>query len=175
MARKSKLTESQWLDVQRRHLGGEKIRRLAREFGVGESTIRDRISAQCAEIKTVAHQMVTAEQRFNALPISAQISAQSLADDLRAISTHLAGAAKYGAMTAHRLSQMAHAETDKIDPTAPLGEGGAATVKTAAVLLGVANEAAKTGLNLLNANKDMARQDNDDVPSGLEHFYGADA
>ena len=62
-----------------------------------------------------------------------------------------------GAMTAHRLSQMAHAETDKIDPMAPL-EASVGTIKSTAVLLGVANEAAKTGLNLLAANKDRVAQ-----------------
>lgn len=42
-----------------------------------------RISTHSAEIKEVANQIVAAEQRFNALPVSAQVSARSLIDEVR--------------------------------------------------------------------------------------------
>lgn len=173
MARPSKLSEKQWAEIERRHLAGETIRSLGREFKVSESTIRDRISAQCAEIKSVAKQIVDTDARLQALPVSAQVSARSLADDLKAISTHLASAAKFGSMTAHRLSAIAHAQSDQIDETASLEENAAA-VKSVVVMTGAANEAAKISLNLLAANKDASRTATIPAPAGLGHFYGED-
>jgi hypothetical protein len=157
MARKSPLTDKQWAEIEKRLLAGEKCRVLSREFGVAESTIRTRLSAQTAQIKAVAHQMVAAEEAFKSLPISAQISAQSLIDDLRAISTHLAGAAKFGAMTAHRLNGIAHQHAQDLDDVEPSME----KLGTVAKLSAVANEAAKTGLNLLSANKDQITKMNE--------------
>lgn len=46
--------------------------------------IQLRISTQSVEIKQVANQIVAAEQRFNALPVSAQVSALILIEELRA-------------------------------------------------------------------------------------------
>jgi hypothetical protein len=175
MARPSKLTDKQWEEIERRHIKGESIRSLAREFKVSESTIRDRISAQCAEIKAVANQIITAEERFSALPVSAQVSARSLVDDLKAISGHLASAAKFGSMTAHRLSVIAHAQTDLIDEAASFGENAAALQSVMAMTKG-ANEAATIGINLLRANKETVDGLNNQAaaraPSGLSHFYG---
>lgn len=152
MGRPSKLTDKQWTEVERRHVNGEKIRALAREYGVAEGSIRARVSTQTSEIKAVAHQIVAAEERFNALPVSAQVSAQSLVNELRAISGHLASAARYGSMTAHRLSVIAHGQTDLIDESASL-DANADALKSVMALTRGANEAATIGLNLLAANK----------------------
>ncbi len=163
MARKSPLSNTQWGEIEKRLLAGEKIRALAREYGVAESTIRTRLSAQIAQIKNVANQVIDAEIALNSLPISAQISAQSLINDLRAISTHLAGAAKYGAITAHRLNGIANMQLDKIDESElhiP-DSNSIQVVKTISALTDVANRSAQTGLNLLNANKDMIKKENE--------------
>ena len=167
MARPSKLTDKQWAEVERRHLKGEKARALAREFGVSEGAIRLRVSTQSAEIKEVANQIIAVEERFNSLPVSAQISARSLADELRAISKHLASAAKFGSMTAHRLSAIAHAQTDRLDDAASLEENTEALKSVMAMTKG-ANDAAAIGLNLLAANKDMVKNANaEDSPAAL--------
>lgn len=164
MARPSKLTEKQWAEIQRRYLAGEKVRALAREFGVSEGAIRARVVAQCAEIKEVAHQIVATEERFSALPVSAQVSARTLANELREISSHLASAAKYGAMTAHRLSSIAHQQTDKIDEAADINENAGA-IKAVMALTRGANDAATIGLNLLAANKDQVKRINESGPT----------
>lgn len=160
MARPSKLTEAQWAEIGRRLAKGESVSALAREYGVSKATISGRFSERLETIKGVAKQVAEAEIAFASLPVSEQCSVRTLADELKGISKHLAAAARYGAMTAHRLSQMAHAETDKIDPAAPIAESVGA-IKTAAVLIGVSNEAAKTGLNLLAANKDAVAKINE--------------
>lgn len=174
MGRPSKLTEKQWDEIGRRLVDGEAARSLAREFGVSEAAVRKRVGTQTAQIKTVANQMVAAEVAFNALPVSAQISAQNLANKLRSISDHLAGAANYGAATAHRLAGLAHAKVQEIDGAAPLDAKSLESLKGVAVLTKMSNDAAATGLNLLNANKETVKslEESDESPPSLEDFYG---
>ena len=171
MARPSKLTDKQWSEVERRHLAGETLRGLAKEFGVTDTAIRKRISSQTKEIKEVAAQIVATEQRFAALPVSSQISARTLADELKAISHHMASAAKYSAMTSHRLSALANVETDKIDDANPLSNEAA--LKGVAALTRMSNDAAVVPLGLMNANKEMLKEQPSDnlKPMTLEEFY----
>ena len=176
MGRPSKLTEKQWAEIAERMATCESVRALAREFGVSEAAIRLRLSAQVEKIKVVANQIVTTEASIKALPISAQITAHNLADQLRSISGHLAGAANFGAATAHRLSGIVHAKVQEIDDAAPLNTESMESLKVVAVLTRMANEASDIGVNLLKANKD-AMDDLNKVtrqrpPSGLNHFYG---
>lgn len=154
MGRPSKLTEQQWHKIGKRLLGGEKARPLAKEFGVSESAIRLRFSAAHKSANAVANQIVNAEQALRALPVSAQLTALNLADELRAISMHLAGAAKFGSATAHRLAGIAHAKVQEIDDAAPLDAESLESLKGVAVLTRMANDASQIGVNLLAANKD---------------------
>lgn len=155
MGRPSKLTEKQWKEFERRHLAGEKLRPLAREFGISESAARERVSAQSKAIKSIANQIVETEQKLAALPITAQIHAKALADQLRSISSHLASAANYGAMTAHRIAGIVHSKIDQIDDFNPTGDDDSMTaLKQIAGLTRIANESADIGLNLLRANKE---------------------
>lgn len=156
MGRKSKLTDAQWTEIERRVVEGESKRALAEKFGVTEAAVRQRIGSHAKEIKALAEQIVNTEQRLSALPIASQITTQNLAAKLRAISDNIASAAHYGAMTAHRLAGMAHAETKKVNE-ANLPESVEA-LKSVAVLTGMANEASKIPLNLLAANKEAAKE-----------------
>lgn len=160
MGRKSLLTEKQWAEVKQRLLDGEAGRVLAREFGISETAIRKRLSSQCEQIKTVANQVFTAEVAFKALPISSQISAKTLVEQLHSISGHLAGAANYGAATAHRLSGIAHSKVQEIDDAAPLNAEGIESLKGVAVLTKMANDASEIGVNLLRANKETVDEAN---------------
>jgi uncharacterized membrane protein YgaE (UPF0421/DUF939 family) len=174
MGRKSKLTDEQWAQIKSRLLEGESGRALAEEYGVSETAIRKKVSSQVSEIKTVANQLASAQTALSKLPISSQISAQTLAQRLMSISNHLASAADYGAATAHRLAGIAHMKAAEIDDSAPITEEGVQTLKGIAVLSRMANEASDIGINLLKANKDVtADAGREDVPTSLDHFYGA--
>ncbi len=155
MGRKSKLTAEQWLIVERRMVEGESIRALAREYGVAESSIRQRKTTQVAEIRNAATALVAAERTIASLPISAQISAHTLAARLRAISDSLAGAAQMGAATAHRLSAIANSQVAKVDDADP--SKSMDMLRDVAVLTKMANEASTIGLNLLSANKEIVK------------------
>ena len=161
MGRKSSLTEKQWHEIGQRLLAGEAGRVLAREFGISETAIRKRFGSQNKQIKEVANQVVAAEIAFKALPVSSQISAQNLIDELRAVSMHLAGAAKYGSATAHRLAGIAHGKVQEIDDAMPLDAESLESLKGIAVLTRMANESSQIGINLLNANKDRIKRIDD--------------
>lgn len=162
MGRKSKLSPEQWAEVDRRIFEGESIRALAREHGISEATIRDRISkiGKQENVQVVAGKIVEAQRSLAALPISAQITAQNLAARLLSISDNLASAAEYGAKTAHRLNALANSEVGKVDDANPLGKESLEAMRGVSAMTKLANEAAATGLNLLAANKDMMKSIN---------------
>lgn len=153
MGRPSKLTDAQWEQIGKRLLAGESAASLAREFKVSTGLISQRFSKRTQAVKSTADKIVEAERALSFLNVSEQIAARNLADDLKAISEHLAGAARYGAATAHRLSGIAHGKVAEIDDAAPLGEN-IESLKNVAVLTRMANEASEIGVNLLKANKD---------------------
>lgn len=159
MGRKSSLTDKQWVEIGERLLKGEAGRVLAREFGISEAAIRKRFGAQTKQIKDVANQLVAAETAFQDLPVSAQISARTLADELKAISNHLASAARYGAMTSHRLMGIAHGQVEKIDDAEP--EKSTESLLRIVALTKTANTSAEIGLRLLQANKDSMQADDE--------------
>ena len=158
MARPSKLTDAQWAAIEARFLAGESARAIAREFDVSEAAIRKRfgsqqsISSQSSQVRTVAEKLADAQIALAALPKHQQPAAITLADELRSISGHLAAAARYGSATAHRLQALAHGEVQKIDDVDPLQPESVEVLKGISALTRLANDAAATGLNLLNAN-----------------------
>lgn len=158
MARPSKLTESQWHDIEKRMLAGEKAAALAKEYGVDRAAITRKVTPSVRNVKTVANQLLNAETALKQLPITQQIATLSLVDELRAISTNLASAAKYGAVNANRLSNLANQQLNTVtDENLMTGEGLIA-LKTVSALTDLANEASKVPLGLLNANKDQVQK-----------------
>jgi len=162
MARPSKLTDAQWEKIGKRLLAGESASSLAREFGVSKAAISGRFSERLKNVKDAANQIVAAESALSKLNVSEQLAARSLADDLKAISEHLAGAARYGAATAHRLSGIAHSKVAEIDDVDPLNVESMESLKGIAILTKMANTASEIPLNLLKANKEIV----DDMNKG---------
>lgn len=157
MGRKSKLTDAQWAEIKKRLLAGESRNSLSREFGVSGPAITQRLSKKIVSVKDVANQIVSADLALRNLPREDQLEALSLADDLRAISTHLASAGKFGAATAHRLSGIAHSKVQEIDDAAPLTDESLNALKSISALTRLANDASQIPLNLLAANKEAVK------------------
>lgn len=157
MARQSKLTPEQWAEVETRLAEGESRRSLAREFGVSEGAIRQRVPTQTTQqVRTAAEKLAEGRLAVSALPtVADQYTATSLADKLVSISSSIASAAELGAKTAHRLHALANAEVDRVDDTDPLGSMDA--LRGVGVLTKLANDSASIALNLLNANKGMVQ------------------
>lgn len=172
MGRPSKLTPAQWTEIERRLLAGETARKLGPEFGLAESAIRKRFGArfgaQSARVQTAARKLAAANAAMDeantaleALPLAQRQIAITLADDLREISRHLAGAARYNSATAHRLAGIAHAKVQEIDDAAPLTDESVAALKGVGALTRLSNEAAHIGLNLLKASEETIREHNE--------------
>lgn len=93
---------------------------------------------------------------FAALPVSLQVPTRSLIEDLKGISLHLAGAAKFGAATSHRLAGIANAQVAKIDDSNPMESQE--VLQGISALTKMANEAGAMGMGLIAANKDTAKR-----------------
>ena len=171
MGRPAKLTEKQWDIIRKRVIDGEKAGDLAKEYGVSRALISGRCQKRLETAKAVANQLVAAETALRAMPVSDQLLTLNLADELRAISMHAAGAAKYGMATAHRLAGIAHGIVQRVDDADPMES--MEHLKAVAVIGKIANDQAHIGLNLLAANKDKAlAAEQQDTPTGLDFFYG---
>lgn len=162
MSRPPALTPQQQDEVRARLAAGEGPRALAREYGVGDATIR-RLSAHSARVRTVAEKVAEAQSALAALPIAQQHQALSLADKLRSISDNLAAAAMHGAATAHRLNALANAEVAKVADAEPLKS--LESLRGVSVLSKLANESAAVALGMLAANKGRAHEDPPETPT----------
>ncbi len=163
MSRPPALTPEQQEEVRRRLAGGEGVRALAREFKVGDATIR-RLSAHSAQIRQVAETVAAAQTALAALPMPQQHAALSLAEKLRSISMSYASAAELGAKTAHRFHALANSEAQKVDDINPLSPESMEAMKGIAVLTKLGNEALVPASNLLAANKDTVQKLNSERP-----------
>lgn len=152
MARPSKISDEQLAKIWERHLAGETLSALAKEYGMSKSSLSARLEGKKEGLKGLAQELVDVETKISALPVPQQKAVRNFADDLKDISYHLAGSAKYGAMNSHRLNQIANLQLDKIDETDPMKTPQ--HVQAVAALTDVANEASKTPINLIKAVKD---------------------
>lgn len=162
MARPSKLSEAKWEELKRRLLAGEKAADLAREYGVSPSAISMRVSKRIETVKSVANQILDADKALKQLPVAEQIMTITLVDELKAISTHLAGAGRFAAASAHRLAGIAHEQVQQIDDAQP--EKTLAAIQRFGALTKMSNEASHIPMNLLAANKDVMKVAQKDVP-----------
>lgn len=166
MGRPSKLSPDQWKEVERRALAGETLRSLAREFGVDEAAIRRRVSPHTPQVRRIAEKLADAQTELAALPVVQQYAALSLADELRQIATSLAGAARAGSDTAHRLAVVANKKVQDLKDSDPLDAKNLETLKGVAALTKLANEAGAMGAGLLSAHKDRMKPPQDEEGDG---------
>lgn len=155
MARPSKLTPAQWVEIERRAAEGETQSSLAREFGVSVSTISGRVSVVSETVRKVAEKVAVAQTALASLPVAQQYTAIGLAEKLRNISSSLASAAELGAATAHRLHALANSEVAKVDDADPMASID--SLKNVGVLTKLANDSSHIALNLLASNKDRTK------------------
>lgn len=149
------LSEGQLQEAQRLNFLGKSERAIAAGFGVTNGALRNkRITATTQEAKAAAADLARAEQRMAALPFVAQVAARQLAVELQAVSMNMASAAKFGSMTANRLSQAAHGATEQLDPAEHVDSPtNMPALRDVLVYTDGANKAAQIPLSLLNANK----------------------
>ena len=156
MARPSKLTDAQWEIIGKRLLAGESAASLAREFKVSKASVSVRFSKRIETVKEVAKQIVETDRAISFLNVSERVEAFSLADDLKAMSSHLASAGKFGSMIANRCKSIAYTEALKIDEVDPMATPE--RMKSVKAMLELANTASTLPVNLLTANKEYVQK-----------------
>lgn len=174
MARPSNLTPAQWSEAVARVAKGESQADVARSLGVSKSALSKHVSKRSETIESVAHQVVAADVAFKSLPIADQFIAAGIIDDLKAISTHLASAAKFGAASAHRLSMLANRQLETVNESKPMESMD--ELRTVGALTELANKASTIPLNLLAANKKTVERINDTPPDekvSIEDYLAA--
>jgi hypothetical protein len=72
--RRSKLTNTQWEEIERRLVFYESCRALGREFGISEAAIRKRLSTQVKEMQALASSMIAWQRSIEKFDLSTQIS-----------------------------------------------------------------------------------------------------
>jgi len=151
VGRPSKLSSVQEREILQRLAAGESNRSVAKDFNVGEATIRRIFSAQVPKVKDVAQRLAVAEKELESMPVSAQRATRTLADQLKDIGTNLASAARFGSATASRLAELAHGQLDGIQ--APDGSLDGGKMLNIGILTRTANEAAVPALRLVVATQ----------------------
>jgi hypothetical protein len=163
--RPSKLTPQQLAEITQRLAAGESRRALAREYGVTEGAIRQRVPTQTTQqVRTAAQKLAEGRLAVASLPtVAEQYTAVSLTDKLVNISRSLASAAELGAATAHRLHALANSEVSKVDDAEPMASLD--SLRNVGVLTKLANESSHIALNLLAANRDAVTRLNAEPPA----------
>lgn len=141
--------------MRRYIVDGESASVLARELGVTEGAIRSRASTKKYEVKDLANQIVTSEQRYEKLDKPTKLLVDDMASQLRAISSNLTRAAISGTNTSARLAAMAERQVLKIDTENPMDTQE--ELQAVGALTKLSNEAAQLGVQLINANKESLK------------------
>jgi hypothetical protein len=115
MGRKSKLTDQQWLDIERRLNNGEKQSDLAKEFGVDRSLINKRFSQQVEKIETLAKQVLTTECEIKQLNLFQQSLLVEKVNHLRMRDSFLEQGAHHSAFVFNKLSLAARHKAEKLN------------------------------------------------------------
>jgi len=157
----AKLSNKQWKEIETRLTKGEKAIELAKEYKITRGAISQKFSKQQKDIKALANQIVNTEISIQNSPVTIQMGAFSLANELLSISKHMATGANNSAMNYGRLSSIATKQLAKLDVD-NLDEAELAMARTLTIM---SNEAAKTPMDLIKANQNItnAAQDTSEV------------
>jgi len=155
------LSKDDWINIKSRLNKGEKAIDLAKEFGVTRGAISKRFSQQQKTVKFIAKQIVETERSIQAQPIGIQIEAITMANELMAISAHMASGAKYHAMNFSRLAGVAHQKVTALDEL-HLDVDALGEIRTLTIM---SNESAKIPIELIKANKDAQKTDDNVIDS----------
>ncbi len=181
LGRPSPLTHQQWEEIHQRLMAGDTYRGLAREYNVSDRAIRKRFPTEPALIRSIASQVIKAEtmeqkaelfDKLKKVDASSLKSAWELLPVLQEITCNLANGARSGAQTFRHMSgvanEIAHDIYVDMDP-----ETAGQRAKQVMVYTQIANEAAKSGLQLIASNKATVEKSLNEV--NADEFAPVDA
>lgn len=148
MGRPSKLTEHQREEAIRRAAKGDSVSSIARDMGVHHSQISRIVSHKVEKITLLATTLANTEVEISHMGRAEQIAVRSMADQMKTTSNNLAQAAVNGSEINSRLSALAVKRLEGITE-----ESTPEDLKPIAAMVATGNEASKTALALVNANR----------------------
>ena len=174
MGRKSKFTDKQWEDVDRRLLEGESARSIARDLDCSEAIIRARKKTRVEKIKDAANQVVAADRALKALDLPAQRTALTFAQKLQAMGDGLAEAGMLGAQNAADLKYIGRVELSKALAELQGGNvaAAAAALERVKQLGALANDEADIAVRLTTAQKDQVKKAQEVPPADVPDLTG---
>lgn len=150
--RPSKLDDRTKAEVLRRLALGEKPSVLRKAYNLSETTFRRNFSAGVSKVQEVGAALATAELALAELPVSAQVSARSLADQLKGLSEGLVKTAALNGKTAAILAERGHKAAQELPDGA-----GVEDLRVVAAYTETSNKASSLGVSLMQANKDSGK------------------
>lgn len=148
--RPSKLSEREKSEILRRLALGEKPADLRKEFRLSETTFRRNFSAEVSKVREIGTALAHAELALAELPISAQVSARSLADQLKDLGQSLVTTATLNGRTAEIMAGRAHKAASDLPANPTLDD-----LRLPGAYVEVANKATSLGSSLLASQKEQ--------------------
>jgi len=146
--RKSKLTDEQWLEIARRRLSGEKVRPLAKEFGVSIAQVSEQCKFRSETIDVVSNQVIEAQIALKTLSIPERNAVNQHVATLLALSEELGCAAIAGAKTSRRIHEAVNRRAEKLNDFELLSEDELKTVAQASTASNLSSKLAADVLNI---------------------------
>lgn len=174
MGRKSKFTDKQWEEIDRRLLEGEAARSIARDLDCSEAIIRVRKKARVEKIKDAANQVVAADRALKALDLPAQRTALTFAQKLQAMGDGLAEAGMLGAQNAADLKFIGRVELKKAMQALQDGNfaAAAAALERVKQVGALANDEADIGVRLTTAQREQVKKAQEVPPADAPDLTG---
>ena len=165
MGRPSKFSETRIAQIKEAILNGETHRSVAKRFKCSVGLVSGIVSERVKEMKSAAILLAESKSLLNKFDDNEQRTITRYAEDLLIISDNLAEASKRGSATSARLQNIAERQSRKIETR--MDVDGKETIvidgealKMTMALTQIANEAARTPLNLISANKEAIKDIN---------------
>ena len=163
MGRPSKLSDQQREEAIRRAAQGETVSGIARDMGVHHSQISRVVSHKVEKITSLATTLANTEVEISHMGRAEQVAVRSLADQMKLASNSLAAAAVNGAQINERLTGLAVKRLDTITE-----DSSPEDLKPIAALVATGNEASRTALALVGANKTAIQAEEPEAPARIE-------
>ncbi len=175
-----RLSPDEWIAAKLEVHRGDSIRSVAPKYGISEAALRRRINSDLGpNVVDVAQKLAAkketarvADKALAALPVALRARAFSLSESLLEMSNTVLLGAELASKTALKLQRMANFQASLVDEEEPDSD----RLRMVHGLIETANKAAQQPLELIKANRDlMQTEPEDEVKTGLEHFYGGAA
>ena len=157
-----RIPEEVWTDMTKRLTTGSTMTALAKEYGIPATTISAKLGKRVESIRAAAARASKLYMATEIVRGEDNNSLTSLTEELKIISTNLASAARHGAQVANKTAKLANFTAKLLAETEEVGEN-MKHLRTIAAYMAVSNEAAKTALTLVAANKEAVTKLSEEI------------